>query len=219
MFNVIRPEEAPKCLGNGKAYNKPEVVKVLKKVFLRKCYLCERDEIQDAEIEHFYAQAEGGNRVQWENLFYSCSRCNSLKSNTYNNLLDCTDVNVDVAAAIKLVMTVRIDDDIIAEPNANEEVINTVALLRECYNSQNTGLRGVSRESLIEQIYDYLIIFIQARGLLKKPTTSDKIAKEALGVLETMMRPKHPFSAFWRWQYLGDSFLIEEYPELAEKLI
>ncbi|WP_062570600.1 HNH endonuclease [Pseudoalteromonas arabiensis] len=221
MFNVTRPEEIPQDLGNGKQYNKPEVVKALKKMFFGKCYLCERGNVEDPEIEHFLAQANGGGRVLWENLFYSCSRCNSIKSNKYNDLLDCTDDNIDVSAAIKLVMTVTPNDDVIVEAaiaNPNAQVINTVKLLNECYNNQNTGLRGVSRESLIEQIYEYLIVFIQTRGLLKNPSTSEEREKEALGVLEKMMRPKHPFSAFWRWQYLGDSFLVDEYPELLNLL-
>ncbi|MDC3189117.1 HNH endonuclease [Pseudoalteromonas elyakovii] len=221
MFNVNRPEEIPQGLGNGKTYNKPEVVKALKKMFFGKCYLCERSNVEDPEIEHFHSQAGGGERVSWNNLYYSCSRCNSIKSNGYHDLLDCTDGSIDVAAEIKLRMTVAPDDDVIVEAASsypNIQVLNTVELLKQCYNSRNTGLRGVSRESLIEQIYEYMFTFIQARKLLKNPSTPDERVSEALGVIEKMMMPKHPFSAFWRWQYLGDSFLLEEYSELREKL-
>ena len=88
MFNVTRPIQAPAPLANN-CYNHPDVLSALKPMFHGKCYLCERDELHDVEIEHFDPHmGDDTKKYDWDNLFYSCSRCNSLKSNTHTNLLN-----------------------------------------------------------------------------------------------------------------------------------
>ncbi|WP_019612769.1 HNH endonuclease [Psychromonas ossibalaenae] len=217
MFNVTRPEAVPASLAR-KIYNHADVVNILKPMFHGKCYLCERDEIQDVEVEHFKPHMSiEADKFDWDNLFYSCSRCNSIKSSTHVGLLNCTDNSINVFREITLRMSPAIDDDVIVEannPNPSAETSRTVNLLKLCYNSTNTALRGVSRESLIEQMYDYMVTFVTARSLLKKPSTGKTIKNGAKEVIEAMLDVKHPFSAFWRWQYLHDSFLNQAYPEL-----
>ena len=115
MFNVIRPVEAPAALARGE-YNTHEVVKVLNNMFFGKCYLCERGSIEDVEVEHFEPHmGDEALKFDWHNLFYSCSRCNGIKSSKHKNLLDCTDENIDVFRAIRLRMPSLPDDNIIVE--------------------------------------------------------------------------------------------------------
>jgi len=52
MFNVTRTYPAPDSIARGH-YNKEDVLQILKPMFFEKCYLCERDDIQDVEVEHF----------------------------------------------------------------------------------------------------------------------------------------------------------------------
>lgn len=218
MFNVIRPIKGPSCLSNGSEYNKPDVVHALKLMFHGKCYLCERGEIHDVEIEHFVPQAAGGNRMNWNNLFYSCSRCNGIKSNKHLNLLDCTNSNVNICREIRLKAFPTPNSDILVEPTSgspSHETLNTIELLKLCYNDSTTALRGVSREALIEQIFDYMCTFINARKLLKDPSTGKRIRQDALETIEAMLESHHPFSAFWRWQYLDDKFLTTNHPALG----
>ncbi|MFA0630712.1 HNH endonuclease [Vibrio sp. 10N.222.49.A3] len=219
MFNVIRPVDGPACLSSGSTYNQPEVVEELKKVFHSKCYLCERNEIHDVEIEHFVPQAAGGGRMDWNNLFYSCSRCNGIKSNGYLGLLDCTDSNINVSREIRLKAYPTPDSEILIEASSDtpsDETLNTIELLNECYNNSSTALRGVSREALTEQLFEYMCTFINARRLLKNPSTGSSNREGALETIEAMLDSRHPFSAFWRWQYLDDNFLTGNYPELEE---
>jgi len=217
MFNVTRPEDVPASLER-KIYNHADVVNVLKPMFYGKCYLCERGEIQDVEVEHFdpHMKVEA-KKFDWDNLYYSCSRCNSLKGSTHKGLLDCTDETIDVFSEIILKMSPATDDDVTVMANSKNpsvEVSKTVQLLTLCYNSKNTALRGVSRESLIEQMYSHMITFVNSRYLLKNPSTGKTIRNDAKEVIEAMLDVKHPFSSFWRWQYLHDSFLTENYPDL-----
>jgi len=219
MFNVIRPNGIPASLAK-RQYNHTDVVSVLKPMFYGKCYLCERDEIQDVEVEHFEPHMSiDAVKFDWNNLYYACSRCNSLKSSTHNGLLDCTDSSISVFREIILKMSVATNDDVIVKASSqtpSDAVAKTVALLNLCYNSTNTALRGVSREVLIEQMYGNMVAFITNRALLKKTSTGRTIKRDAKEGIEAMLETKHPFSAFWRWQYLNDSFLTQTYPELEE---
>jgi hypothetical protein len=218
LFNVIRPTNGPACLSNGSTYNQPDVVEALKLVFHGKCYLCERSEIHDVEIEHFVPQASGGGRMDWHNLFYSCSRCNGIKSNGHLNLLNSTDTNINVCREIRLKAFPTPDSDILVEASSNapsNETLNTVELLRLCYNNSSTALRGVSREALMEQIFDFMCTFINARRLLKNPSTGRSNKQDALETIEAMLYVAHPFCAFWRWQYLDDTYLTTNYPALG----
>ena len=217
MFNVIRPIEVPACLDK-KVYNHADVVSILKPMFYEKCYLCERDKIQDVEVEHFdpHMKVEA-KKFDWNNLFYSCSRCNSLKSSTHKNLLNCADPSVNVFREISFKLLPALNDEVIVKATSKKpsvEETNTVTLLELCYNSENTALRAVSRESLIEQMLEYLFSFIQSRQLLRNPSTGKSIKNDAKEVIEAMLDVKHPFSAFWRWQYLNDNFLTSTYPDL-----
>ena len=156
-------------------------------------------------------------KFDWSNLYYSCSRCNSIKSSTHRDLLNCADGSIDIFREIKIKMPTAPDDDVIVEPSSNnppQEVINTVNLLKECYNKSNTALRGVSREALIEQLYMHLATFIEARMLLRSPSTGKTIKIGAKETIEAMLTVEHPFSCFWRWQYLNDRFLTESHPDL-----
>lgn len=221
MFNVTRPSEEPASLARGE-YNHPDVVSVLKQMFFSKCYLCERNDIQDVEIEHFEPHmGDMQLKLAWRNLFYSCSRCNSIKGHRHTNILDCTDDNVDVSGLIAFKMTTIPDDDIIvtaAEDNPSQAVVNTVELLHRCYNETNTASRSISREALVEQIFGYLEAFWEARKLLRDPSVGPTKKNDAKEVIEAMMQATHPFSAFWRWQYLGNSFLTNNYPEINPTL-
>ena len=218
MYNVTRPTSGPDCLSSGSNYNQPEVVNALKSVFLEKCYICERNAIQDAEIDHFIPLASGGGRMNWNNLFYSCSRCNGIKSNGHLNILDSTSSSVDVFREIRLKASPTPDNDIVVEASSNtpsNETLNTVRLLEECYNNTSTALRGVSREALVEQIFEYMCTFVNARRLLRNPSTGRTNKQGALETIEAMLSSVHPFSAFWRWQYMDDTYLRTNYPELG----
>lgn len=217
MFNITRPQEVPKSLAK-KQYNHTDVIDVLKEIFHDKCYLCERNNIQDVEVEHLDPhKSDETKKYDWHNLFYSCSRCNSLKGTKHINLLDCTDSSVNVFREIIIEVPSASDRAIIVKassPNPSEQILNTVALLQECYNSINTAQRLTSRKELIKQIDEYQIAFLSSKLLLTKPSTGKSARNGAKEVIEAMLDISHPFSAIWRWQYLHDNFLRSKYPEL-----
>lgn len=219
MFNVSRIAPAPLCLANN-IYNDPSVIDILKPMFLGKCYLCEQIDLSDPEIEHFIPHR--GNDVlkyDWNNLFYACGRCNSIKGSQYINLLNCTDSNVNVTLEIEHILPGISSEEVIVRAhslNPSQETINTVALLDECYNSVNTGLRGITRENLMEKIFDYYYVYINARRVLITRTSLPSEIEHAIQTLKLMSEPKFPFSVFWVWHFKLDTRLHELRPEILE---
>ena len=99
MVRVERSFPAPESLVSEKektsgTYNTPEVNRRLSHDFHGKCYICEAGDLQDPQIEHLLPHMHGRYRdrmFDWENLFWSCGRCNSIKkSSAYDEgILDC----------------------------------------------------------------------------------------------------------------------------------
>lgn len=217
MFNVTRTYPAPESISK-KQYNKEDVLAKLKLMFLDKCYLCERDEIHDVEVEHFVPhQSNPVLKFDWNNLYYSCSRCNSIKGHTHVDLLDCTDSKVDVGKLISCMMPsapsgkVKVESTDVT-PCAKTR--NTVTLLDKCYNLENTALRGISRDSLMNQMWEHYTDLLVARRVLRTKKSGREEKKKAEETIEAMLDIEHPFSIFWQYYYLSDSFLIEHYPNL-----
>ncbi|ERK99715.1 hypothetical protein O999_10855 [Pseudomonas putida LF54] len=219
MFKVERPHDAPEC-NERTGYNTPEIVKALEKMFLGKCYLCEQDALSDPEIEHFQPH-EGNTKLKfdWNNLYYACSRCNSLKGSTHTDLLDCCDPDTDVFSPIKLVLPSRYDDDIhvtLTENEPSEKAVNTSRLLNRCYNEDATGLRGITRAVLVEKMHGEWHQLVGYRNIVTSIRFSDEEKHIPMGRIKAMLQTKYPFSVFWKWWVLGDSKLLEVMPELKE---
>ncbi|MBU6957575.1 hypothetical protein KRR23_07460 [Pseudomonas sp. CVAP len=213
MFNVVRPFPAPACLSEGK-YNHSEVVDLLHPMFYGKCYLCEQDELSSPEIEHFDPhEKDVVKKFDWSNLYYSCGRCNSIKSNIHKDLLDCCDASLNVFRMIKCVLPSIPSGSIEVKAMINPEgvkVVNTVNLLHKCYNEDATPLRGITRSVLMERLFEYYTDFLGYRFTLKSKKSTTQERELAKGRIESMLEVGFPFSVFWRWHVIEDSFLSEQ---------
>jgi len=219
MFNTVRNPQAPDCL-NDEKYNTKEVVDILEPMFFGKCYLCEQDELSDPEIEHFDPH-EGINdkKYDWNNLYYSCGRCNSIKSNIHRNILDCCDPDIDVFRIIKCILPSTPDGNIMVSSTSDEvnvKITNTVTLLDRCYNEVNTPLRGITRSVLIEKLFDHYTDFLTYRATLKRKKSTVDEKGHAKGRMNSMLKANFPFSVFWRWHVLSDSFLMADLQDLID---
>jgi uncharacterized protein (TIGR02646 family) len=217
MFNVERVAPAPASL-NRNQYNTKDVVDILEPMFHGKCYLCEQDELSAPEIEHFDPHMGDENKkYNWANLYYSCARCNSIKGTRHTNLLDCCDNNIDVLRGIKCLLPSCSDSDILISTQLNNlQANNTVELLNRCYNEKNTPLRGITRAVLMDKLFELHVEFQQYRLTLKlkKHTPEEKAFAKAR--LTVMIKTHYPFSVFWRWHVLSDSFLSEKLDDVID---
>ena len=217
MFNVVRTYPEPPSIAKNE-YNKDDVLTKLRPMFFDKCYLCERDDIQDVEVEHFIPHKNNtALKYNWENLYYSCSRCNGIKSSTHINLLDCANRFYDVGAMVKCLMPSTPDGNVEVSATSTtpcSQTENTVTLLDACYNLDNTALREISRETLMEDMWDHYTELLNARQVLRKKGAGRTEKKNAEEIIEVMLDVEYPFSIFWRYFYLNDSFLMQHYPQL-----
>jgi hypothetical protein len=176
-------------------------------MFYGKCYLCE-DKVADPVVEHFIPH-EGDRKKEydWNNLYYSCHRCNNLKGTT-KELLDCCNSSIDVSCAIKCAFPGNPNDDILVEPQDESiKTKNTAFLLDKCYNENNTGIRGISREALHEKLFDKYCDFINYRRILKDEDSLPSEKDDAKEHLKNMIKVTYPFSVFWQWYVISDPFL------------
>lgn len=213
MFNTVRIPDAPDCL-NAERYNTKEVVEILEPMFLGKCYLCEQDELSDPEIEHFDPhEGDVTKKYDWNNLYYSCGRCNSIKSNIHRNLLDCCDPNVDVFREIQCLLP-STPDSLVAVVALNrpddEKTKNTVRLIERCYNEKNTPLRGITRSVLMEKLFEHYTDFLTYRLTIRDKRSTDDERQYAIDRMKSMLSDRFPFAVFWKWHVISDSFLSKK---------
>lgn len=222
MFNVTRSYPAPVSLALQKSYKGHDVIESLRIVFHDKCYLCEQGSISDPEVEHFVPHNKtAALKYGWDNLFFSCRRCNGIKSNNHINLLDCTDTVNNVSDEIVHYAGNAHVGEVIVKPfseNPSVQVLNTVSLLDKCFNLENTSLRRVSKESLIEKILIELNNFRPLRDILAQRLSSQEQIAEAKSTLALMCSSNYPFSIFWRWHLINDVILKRRYPDLRGEL-
>lgn len=217
MFNVERLAQAPESLNKNK-YNAQDVLDILEPMFYGKCYLCEQDELSDPEIEHFDPHmGDETKKYDWNNLYYSCGRCNSIKGTRHTNLLDCCDITIDVLRAIKCLLPSCPDDDIhVSSHIKSPQAANTVELLDKCYNEKNTPLRGITRVVLMDKLFELHVEFQQYRLILKKKKYTPAEKDLAKDRLTEMIKSHYPFSVFWRWHVLSDEFLSNQLEDVLD---
>lgn len=214
MFNTIRSADAPVCLNTAR-YNTKEVVDILEPMFFGKCYLCEQDELSDPEIEHFHPhEGDDSRKFDWNNLYYSCGRCNSIKSNIHKDLLDCCDPNIDIFRAIKCLLPSYPDGLVTVEASVNFTDIktyNTVKLIERCYNEKNTALRGITRSVLMEKLFGHFTAFLINRAAIIDKRSTGNERDHAKDKIKAMLRDDFPFSVFWKWHLINDELLSKKF--------
>lgn len=110
MFNVSKSDRPTHW--KTKDYRDPIVVEQLRKDFHEKCYICEQKYFPNLNVEHFIPH-EGNEalKLDWNNLYYACSRCNSIKNKYFDDMLDCCNADHLVEEWIKIYYRMP-DDDI-----------------------------------------------------------------------------------------------------------
>lgn len=219
MFKVVRPKEAPAGLVQG--YDSEDVVTALRKTFYKKCYLCETKNPMSPEVEHFIPKSVNpALERDWNNLFYACRRCNSIKSSNPDKLLDCTKVDVFSAITCELPtlkkkpILVRVNDGYVSI-----EASNTVKLLEKCYNRNESGYQEITRAELRNQLVKFYGKYYKYSEALLDDDSCRAKKKKAADKLERMLQPDYPYSCFWRRLFMEDEELMEGYAYLLNPVV
>ncbi|MCD8119239.1 MAG: hypothetical protein LUE29_07165 [Lachnospiraceae bacterium] len=148
MVKIERSYPAPESLAsesqkaNG-SYSEPDVVKRLYADFHNKCYICELDNLYDPQVEHLLPHENGKypeRKYDWDNLFWSCGHCNSVKNQKKysSGILNCCKRDPEEAMRFCLEESeVKVD----AKDALDDEAVLTSELVREVFNLKNTGMR------------------------------------------------------------------------------
>ena len=197
---------------NGR-YNCSDVVERLKADFHNKCYICEISPVQDPEIEHLLPHKNGkypDRKFDWDNLFWSCGHCNSLKNTQKyeEGILNCCVVDPEEKMSFSFsdgsaVISAKITGDVLTD--------RTVDLVNEVFNKKNTGMRIIKCQVRTDELQEEMNVFFKKLGEYQK-NKQERTYKTLRGMLERKSR----FAAFKR-DYIrrhGD-----KYPELSKLII
>ena len=217
MFKVIRSEDAPASLANRRSYSGRDVLDALSRVFHKKCYICETKEPIDINVEHFEPHlGDIDKKFNWENLYYSCGRCNNIKLEKYNDLLDCCDSSVDVLRLIKHVPPItpyakclRIEPQ-----NDDEKTKLTAELIEKVFNSTHTPNKTVSASFLRKRVFQQFNLFLDLQREYFDELTLPAEKETALERMKLLIKASSQYCAFISWCVLDDDELaplLDEY--------
>lgn len=210
MFNVVRNEPAPASLAGEIKYDSEDVWRALNKVFHKKCYICETSEPQDINVEHFVPhQGDEALKFDWNNLYFSCGRCNNIKLAEYDALIDCCDPNIDVVRAVKhlppstpyarhLLIQGRDDDD---------KTKLTAELLDKVFNSEHTPNKAVSASFLRRKVFDQYNLLLTQLKKYYDPVALPEEKENAVDRIKLLLKASSPYSAFISWCIMEDDEL------------
>jgi len=214
MVKIERSYPAPASLDieskktNG-SYSEPDVVERLKKDFHNKCYICEIDNLQDPQVEHLIPHMKGKDherKFDWDNLFWSCGHCNSVKNqNKYNNgIIDCCREDPEKLISFEL------KDEMInvkAIDAEDKKAVLTAKLITEVFCLRNTGMRVYKSQQRYDELNREMNILYDALDEIMQYPDSKFAYRKA----RALLRRESRFAAFKRY-YIRRN--IEKYPEL-----
>lgn len=218
MIKVRRTPTAPASLAIEKAkpsgtYRQKDVVDQLISDFNGKCYLCEIKPVQDLQIEHLLPHHGGSDRdrmFDWNNLFFCCAHCNSVKNQQRyeKDIIDCCVVDPEILISQQLID----GSPTVTALRPSPEAENTACLITECFDSKNPeiGIRTYQCKIRLDELKKTMSIFIKKLDEYKHDQSMNTY-RALCGMLER----KHKFSGFMR-TYIRVHQV--DYPELFSSL-
>lgn len=216
MVKVERTFPAPESLAaesqkaNG-SYSEPDVVMQLKSDFHDKCYICGLNHLQDPQIEHLLPHKNGRfpeRKFAWENLFWACGHCNSVKNQEKYDagIIDCCVE--DPEKRIRFVL-LNGDVEVCARNKQDGKASLTAELVAEVFNLKNTGMRIHKSEMRVRELTcEMNKLYNAIEELCDHPDSIFAMRK-----VKALLRRESRFAAFKR-EYIREN--REIYPRLAE---
>lgn len=211
MFKVIKSERPTDW--TTKDYKDPVVVRLLKKDFHGKCYICEQKHFPNLNVEHFIPHLDDETlKLDWNNLYYACSRCNSIKNKYYDDMLDCCNQDHLVEEWIKVYYRMP-DEDIEVinicpkDHSYCEKAETSKDLITKCFNNANSGIQEVSKEDLREKIIEIHSEFLDLRRefFKKLDNWQDQEKIKKADDIKHRLKSHYAFSAILRGYLEKDS--------------
>ncbi|PPS26391.1 hypothetical protein BVY11_22420, partial [Pseudomonas amygdali pv. morsprunorum] len=204
----------PASLASLTSWTDEDVIEALRHDFHDKCYICETKFPTSVNIERFHARSSDLNKsYDWDNLFFACGRCNNFKRHFYNNLINCTDPNIDALRLIKHSppLTPYSGEVLISPTNNDPSTIQTAELIYKVFTENNTGNKIVTAAYLRKKVFKRYAQLVKYMNTYDDEDSLPSEKSEALMRIENMMSSKQEYSAFLRWAIIDS-------PELFAKV-
>lgn len=214
MVKIDRSQTPPPSLEVEKRkacgkYNCRDVVEQLDHDFHGKCYICEVKPVQDPVVEHLMPHKNGKHpqrKFDWDNLFFSCGHCNSVKNQgRYDSgIIDCCSSDPEQ----RIRFGIKDDDiDVRAMDECDEQAVLTADLVVAVFNQRTTGIRTIASKVRLEALQKEMNLLLSC--------LDEYLGKGnglAFRLLEARLDRKSAFAAFKRC-YVREH--LDRYPELA----
>ena len=194
MVKCERTFPAPPSLAKRKSYNDSDTIQQLKKIFNGKCYICELQNLQDGILEHLMPHKENEDlKFDWENLFWACNRCNSVKNNKKyeGKIIDCCKIDPEVH--LIFIYEPYSGLIIVKAKDSLEKSVMTATLIDESFNLENTGLRISSLSERMQSFKKEWNKFFKFLSEYRKNKTAFLFRK-----IKACLNRKTAFAAFKR---------------------
>ena len=211
MIKIERTSKIPKSLEEKRTYNDYDVVMQLKHDFHDKCYICGIKPVQDPEIEHLLPHKNGKfpeRMFDWNNLFWSCRHCNSIKNQQKydETVLDCCQRDPEIL----IDFTLNGDTVFVqAKDETDIEAVVTAELVNEVFNKTNTGMRVHKCQVRVDELLKEMNALLDTLEKYKTNEHSIIVQRTLKGLLDR----KSPFAEFKR-NYVKSH--QNRYPELID---
>jgi hypothetical protein len=209
MFNVTRGEP-PISLANQTSYSSTDVIEALVIIFHNKCYICETKEPLSLNVEHFVShQGDPVKMYDWNNLFYSCARCNNLKRHWFDGLIDCSNPTIDALRLIRHAPPATPFCPIVIEPKDDDpRTLETARLINKVFNEDDTGNKKVTSAALRKRVYKRYAVLIEHMNTYINEDSLNAEKDVALARIRHLMSKTQEYSAFLRWPILESPDLL-----------
>ena len=194
-------------------YDLVEVWTQLSKDFKNKCYIC-GDKTTSPRIEHFKPHNQGAHidrKFDWQNMMLACEHCNAIKSNDYENLIDCTQERPDqhLRFTVRPLAKIGYHEVFIEQLPTSNIHVDTKNLLDEVYKG-TTKCKKIGASVIVENLLSELNDFDDLIQDYQEDNDEDLLKD-----IGWELNKKSKFTAFKRW-VVRDS---DEYRPMFEGLI
>lgn len=203
-FPVAPPSLAvEKQKGLNGSYSGGDVIEQLREDFHDKCYICELKNLQDPEIEHLIPKGKNIDLTfDWNNLFWSCGHCNSVKNNKkYNGKI----INCCLEDPEKHISCSYADNEVNIRALDNEESSKmTAELVYNVFNYKNTDMRVYKSDFRIKALQNEMNNFFDEFGKYKEKQSNLNRKR-----IIARLRRSSAFAAFKRGYIRGNKAYAE----------
>jgi len=192
-------------------YRKAEILEKLRGDFFDKCYICESKELTSINVEHLAShRGDKTLKFSWDNLFWSCSHCNNIKLENFDNILDCTKEDVEKFVWLRMDMFPKASIQLRALGNS-PKINKTIELLDKVYNG-STIIKKMESENIRKQILHELSTL--SNYMLEYFDETEKDVKEVFKKkIKKCLSTSSAFAAFKRWIVRDNPELLMEFAE------